>query len=375
MRNPVTVAIVGGGIAGLAAGLALARTGYEVRILEQAPELREVGAGLQLAPNALKALDWLGVMPALTPTLLYPDRIEIRNGCGGAMLNTLPLGGMAARHGAGYALVHRADLLAALLETARTYSALRLETDMRVEAVERFDRPILRLGSGETVEADALVGADGLNSAVRRALLGEHLPNARGETVWRALIPAGDAPAAPKDAVCLWLVPGGHVVHYPLRAGTLLNLVAVSAQGEDSPEMRGPLHPALTSILSAPDAWLRWQAVDRDPAPVWGKGATTLVGDAAHPGLPYLAQGAAMALEDAVVLGQSLAAESDPRAAFRRFETARRQRTAAVVRTARRQGRIDHLALPWSFARDLVIRTLTAGLLQHRLDWIYAWRP
>lgn len=372
----MTVAIAGCGIAGLAAAIALAGRGHDVLLLEQAAELGEIGAGLQLAPNALKALAWLDVLPALGTALLHPRRIEIRNGRSGTCLTALPLDGMAARHGAGYAAVHRADLLAALLETARRHPGIRIETGARVEAVERLgERPFLRLGSGRAVEADALIGADGLRSVVRRALVGEEAPEDHGETVWRALVPAAQLAAAPGNAVCLWLLPGGHVVHYPLRGGALLNIVAVSARGGEGPEMRGPLHPRLAEVLSAPGSWLRWRAVDRAPSSVWGRGSSTLVGDAAHPGLPYLAQGAAMALEDAVALGQAVRAHPTFETAFRSFEAARQPRTAAVVRAARRQGRIDHMDRPWSMARDLALRSLPQPLFHRRLAWIYGWRP
>ncbi|MGE4246657.1 MAG: FAD-dependent monooxygenase [Parvibaculaceae bacterium] len=371
----MTVAITGGGIAGLAAGIALARAGHDVRIFEQAQELAEIGAGLQLAPNALKALAWLGVMPALERSLFHPRAIEVRDGLRGDVLATLPLETMRERHGAAYATVHRADLLATLIEGARAMPSIRFTTGARLEAAEQLERPLLQFGSGETVEVDALIGADGIHSTVRRTVFDDGPPQEHDETIWRALLPLSEVPAASADAICLWLLPGGHVVHYPVRAGALLNIVAVSTAGGEAPDMRCPIHPVLADIIYAPSSWLRWPSLDRDPSPARGRAATVLIGDAAHPALPYLAQGAAMALEDAVTLGEAVSTHRTFEAAFRAFEAMREARTTRIVRAARRQGRIDHLDKPWSVARNLAIRALPHSLLHRRLDWIFRWQP
>jgi len=350
-----------------------------VLVVEQASQLAEIGAGLQLGPNAMKALERLGVLPRLMPSLMFPSRLVVRHGLSGTRLADFALQPLRTRHGAPHALAHRADLLAALFASARDHPDIEIVTGERIVSVERFERPLARTESGQTVEAEAVVGADGMRSAVRSCLLGREADPRALETIERALVEAERLPQISPEAIALWLMPGGHVVHYPLRAGRVLNVVAVwgaGRSGEDAgqPRLDG-LCAELAAILSTPATWRRWPAVDRDPAPVWGREATTLIGDAAHPSLPYLAQGAAMALEDAVTLGAASRGGRSPEEAFRAYEAARRPRTARMTREARRQGWVDHLGPPLSLARDLVMRVLPQGAFLRRLDWIYGWRP
>lgn len=387
----MTVAVAGGGIAGLAAAIGLARAGTEVTVFEQALELSEIGAGVQLGPNAAKALRCLGVWDRLLPHLTLLDRLAVMDGVTGKALSTVPLGEFQRRFGAPYASVHRADLLDALAQAARAEPSVAIETGARVLSVSRPDRPIVHLDSRE-IEADAVVGADGIHSAVRRAILGVEPAAEACETVFRALVDPAAAPAVALDAVTLWLLPGGHAVAYPLRGGRLLNLVLVCAgqtgqagggeAGGGLPELAlsriAGCAGGLLAILGAPPGWRTWPALDRPPlARPWTQGRVTLVGDAAHPSLPYLAQGAAMALEDAATLAAAARAGAgrDWDQAFRACEAARRPRTDRMTREARRQGWIDHLAPPVSQARNLVMRALPPSLLVRRLDWIYRWEP
>jgi 2-polyprenyl-6-methoxyphenol hydroxylase-like FAD-dependent oxidoreductase len=386
----MTIAIAGGGIAGLAGAIALARAGRRVVVFEQADGFAEVGAGVQVGPNGVRALQALGAWEALRPRTVEPRRIVVRDGLSGATLNEIALGdGFAERYGAPYRVAHRGDVLAALVATARARPEIELRPGV---AVTGFDAgnggaTTVHLVPGGACKAEALIGADGLHSAVRGRLLGASPPDHAGHVLYRALVAIETVPDdTDTDCVALWLYPGSHVVHYPVSGGASMNIVVAGESRDDANGWGAPAAPsdvlaclpeavpALAALLQAPHAWRQWPAADRPAAARWGKGLVTLLGDAAHPALPYLAQGAVMALEDASVLGHCVATEPTLAGAFRVYERQRGPRVARLARLSRRQGRVYHLGGPLRLARNAAMSAMPPGLFLGQLDWLYSWK-
>jgi 2-polyprenyl-6-methoxyphenol hydroxylase-like FAD-dependent oxidoreductase len=385
----MTIAIAGGGIAGLAAAIALSRAGRSVVVLEKADGFAEVGAGVQVGPNGVRALECLGVWEALAPATVAPRRIVVRDGLSGRTLNEVALGqAFVQRYGAPYCVAHRGDLLAALLATARARPGIELRTGVAVTGFDvQQDGAAVHLEPGEAVEAEALVGADGLQSGVRGRLLGPAAPDYAGHVLYRALVPIAEMPGGtPTDRVALWLYPGGHVVHYPVSGGASMNIVVAGesppiAAGWGAPAVPADVLacmpeavPALAATLQAAQQWRQWAAADRPPAARWGEGPVSLIGDAAHPVLPYLAQGAVMALEDAVVLGHCVGVEPTLAQALRVYERQRGPRVARLARLSRRQGRLYHLRDPLRLARNAVMSAMPGPVFLKQLDWLYSWQ-
>ncbi len=391
MNLPLLVA--GAGIGGLGAALALARQGQPVTLLEQAPAFGEVGAGLQLGPNAVRVLaDW-GLLPALREAAAFPDALQVRDARAGRALGRLSLGeAAAARHGQAYACLHRADLHALLQAAAAAQAGVTWRLGARVESWQTDDAGVsLALASGDRLAGPALIGCDGLWSRVRQAGFDGTPPRRTGHLAYRGLVPAHALPAAMRaKAIGVWLGPRLHVVHYPVRAGEAFNLVAVvhgepgagDASGWSQPaeaaELRaamGPICAPLADWLAAVPAWTRWVLHDRDPlrGPAgMARGRVALLGDAAHPMRPYLAQGAAMALEDAWALGHLArgALASDWPARLARYAELRWARNARVQRRSRRNGRIFHASGLLRLGRDTAMAVLGERLLDN--PWLYA---
>jgi len=364
----LTALVVGGGVGGLTAALALARKGLSVTVVEQAPALGEVGAGLQVSPNATRVLFSLGLEAELSALAFRPEAVEARGWRRGQEISRAPLGETARRrYGFPYFHMHRADLVSVLGQACRAEPQITLRLGETVAACPGDGTPSLVLASGQRLKADVLVGADGLRSVVREALFGPAAPRFTGNVAWRGLIPAARLEGADiRPVAALWMGPGAHFVHY-----------YVPSRGEAADLRRdfAGWHPSVRRIVEAApeDACFRWALFDRDPLPGWSRGAATLLGDACHPTLPFMAQGACMAIEDAAVLAACLAgcARTDIPAALMRYAALRQPRTAGIQAGSRRNATIYHLHAPFSWARDLV---MGAGLgMGSTMDGLYRY--
>jgi salicylate hydroxylase len=394
-----TAVIAGAGIGGLTAALSLARAGLHVVIIEQAERLEETGAGIQLSPNASRVLLDLGLGDRLRAAAVAPTALRVLRARDGSEIVRMPLAQAAERFEAPYWVTHRGDLQMALLEAVRAHPEVKLVLGTRVDRVAVhggdvtvqgvYALPSAKVPARVDTEGSFLIGADGIWSAVR-ALLGDMSPpQFAGRVAWRALVPTEmAAKSAREPMVNLWLGRRSHLVHYPVAGGRQINLVAIAEDRWDTPGWSTRSTPAevmaryplgawsrhARDLLGIPDHWLKWALHDRLPLSRWGDGPITLLGDAAHPTLPFLAQGAAMAIEDAAVLAGEVAANpNDPVRALRAYESRRRARATRVQRTARQTGRVYHRG-PDAFLRDVAMRVLGGERLLRRYDWIYQWR-
>jgi salicylate hydroxylase len=383
------VIVVGAGIGGLTAALALARAGVEVRVLEQAPALREVGAGIQIAPNATRILHRLGLAEGLARVGVRPESIDVRRWDDGRPLWQEPLGqAVVRRFGAPYYHLYRPDLLALLSEALPTGV---IHLGHRVtELTERGDGVEVALAGGAVTRADAVIGADGIHSVVRAALLGPESPRFSGSQAYRGLVPAGRvAHLGLPRRFALWLGPGRHFVHYYVAGGRFLNFVAICPAGEwrlESWSARGEVadalaefsgwHPQVGAIIGAAVETHRWALYDREPLPRWSVGRVSLLGDAAHAMLPFLAQGACQAVEDAVVLARCLS-EADPAsaaAALSRYEEIRKPRASRIQRGSFENATTYHLPDgPAQEARDAHYATLEREDPYAGRGWLYEY--
>lgn len=397
MSLPVLVA--GGGIGGLATALALSRAGLPVTVLEQAAAFSDVGAGIQLGPNAGRLLDGWGLGPALRAVAAMPQQLLVRDAHDGCALGTLRLGAaMRQRYGHDYLSAHRADLHGLLLAAARQAGAS-IVPGFTIKKVAEEQGNALAGGinhskNTENIEGQALIGCDGLWSVVRAQLLHDGPPHATGHLAYRALLPSNAAPkGAARQDVTVWLGPLMHVVCYPVRGGDWLNLVAVVhgemsgadqrqgwVQSADVLTLLAALpgaHSSLRDLVQAAPGWTRWVLHDRPPlrsATPYAQGRIALLGDAAHPMRPYLAQGAAMALEDAAALAQALqATPRDVPLALQQYAAARWRRNARVQQKSLRNGRIFHAQGPLRLARNLAMRLGGERLLD--TPWLYGGGP
>ena len=400
------VIVVGGGIGGLGAALALGRSQLRVHLLEQASAFGEVGAGLQLGPNAVRVLaDW-GLSDALVDCAAFPEALMVRDAHAGSVLGRLRLGqAMQERYGKPYATLHRADLHALLLGAVRQQPSISLRLGSRFAGyTEKMDGVQVTLEDETAFNGQALVGSDGLWSRVRSQMLGAQPVRASGHLAYRGMVRSADLPPALRVAVVTaWLGPRLHVVHYPVRRGEWFNVVAVvhgvlgqghggavgadprswshRAQAADLFRALGPAYSELLAMIDAVPDWTLWALNDRPPMRGPGEhaqGRVALLGDAAHPLRPYLAQGAAMALEDAWTLGRLLAdqvapsADSWPRL-LERFAQTRWQRNARVQQRSARNGSIFHASGVVRLGRNAAMATLGEALLDN--PWLYAGPP
>jgi salicylate hydroxylase len=381
-RRPVVVS--GGGIGGLSAALALSRIGQETVVLEAMPQFKEVGAGIQLGPNVFKMFDRLGIRAAIESVAVFPDSLEIRDAVSGEGVMQIPLGAkFLERYGHPYAVIYRPDLLDALLQACQRSPLVDLRTGKKVTDFEDHGSGVeVRTADGGLVQGSALIAADGLWSRIRQRIVGDGEPRRAGHVAYRAVLPIEKAPArARAHRVTLWAGPKIHLVHYPLRRGELLNLVAVFhsdryEEGWDVFGDPGELHekfkaarPEVLELLGLIETWRMWVLCDREPGKEWSRGLVTLLGDAAHPTLQYMAQGAAMAIEDGVVLAQKLKdAGGDFARAALAYQQERYLRTARVQLTSRFVG--DYVYHPRGAAAE-VRNDMLRRLSPESMAWLY----
>lgn len=391
LKSGAQVLIAGGGIGGLAAALALLRRGFDVDVYEQASELREVGAGVQLSANGIRVLHELGVHEALRALACEASGKEVRLWNSGQTWKLFDLGAVSVeRYGFPYYTVYRPDLLAVLADGVRREKPEAIHLNARCTGLEQSARGVtLRLERGE-VHGDVLIGADGVHSRIRQALFGADQPTFTGLIAWRGTIPMQTLPGHMRRLVGTnWIGPGRHVVHYPVHRGEYMNFIGVVERGDwqveswtargtreechaDFESWHGDIHRMIDNIATP----FKWALMGRAPMEKWSAGRVSLLGDACHPALPFLAQGAVMALEDGFVLARALqAAGADIEQGLARYENARRERTAKVVHGSADNARRFHnraLAEP-AGAQDYVDREWSEERVKSRYEWLFTY--
>lgn len=385
------ILIAGGGIGGLATALSVSRQGHQVVVLESRDSFTELGAGIQLGPNAFHALDQLGVGDEVRDRAVHIDELRFMDGTTSELVARMPLTGpYRERFGNPYAVVHRIDVYAPLLEAARAAEGIELRTGCALESYRQDqDGVTALLAGGEEVHGDALIGADGINSYVRKQLVGDGFPKVSGHTIYRSVIPMEKVPEELRwNTVTLWAGPKWHFVHYPIGSGKYLNLAATRDDNAQQAVIGAPAEqefvlnefPELGEIprqlLELGEDWRAWVLCDRDPVEKWTDGRVVLIGDAAHPMLQYAAQGACQALEDAVVLGELIGTEACQfEQRFEKFTSERRERTAATQLVAREMGRqLFHQAGEGAKARNAMLAGLSAEDLYEKVEWLHGAR-
>jgi salicylate hydroxylase len=382
------VAVVGAGLGGLCAAIALRQRGFEVTVYEQADQLGEIGAGIQLSPNASRVLMALGLDRAFEAIAFEPNRHVVRNWKTGAIVSATQMTGVfRSQYGAGYFGAHRADLHT-VLQQAVPAECIRLNARL-TGVTQTADQAVLNFADGSSAVADVVIGADGIRSAVRTSLYGPDAPRFTGHICWRGLVPSS---ALPKGLIepdmTAWLGPNGTIVHYYVRRGELVNWIAhfesdwrveswtVESDWREAAAAYAGWNPLLAELFSRTQRCYKWALYDRDPLPRWTQGRVTLLGDAAHPMLPYLAQGAAQAIEDGYVLADRLDCHrTDPAAALAAYEEARLPRTSRIQLHARERGKINHVTSPLArLKRDIgyrLKRLLRPKQHTYKVEWIY----
>ncbi len=388
------VLVAGGGIGGLAAALAIARQGFAVKVFEQSPRIGEIGAGIQLGPNAFAALDALGVGERARSRAVYTERMVMMDAVEGAEVASIDVGApFRERFANPYAVIHRADIHGSLLEGVREATdRIEFVTSTRIATVEQSDSGVAVVdANGVEHQGIALIGADGVKSAVRQQFVGDPVC-VSGHVVYRAVVDAAEFPADLRwNAPAVWAGPNCHLVHYPLRGGEQYNVVVTfhSRREEQWSITEGSAEEVQSyftgilerprQLLALPKSWKRWATADREPISQWSFGRTTLLGDAAHPMLQYLAQGACMAMEDAVTLGEALCVHEVSKSgyfalAFEHYQRSRVSRTARVVLSAREMGRIYHASGVQRLVRNDLWRGRSQQHFYDALEWLYGWR-
>ncbi|MCQ6552331.1 FAD-dependent monooxygenase [Streptomyces sp. C10-9-1] len=382
------VLVAGGGVGGLAAALGLAHRGHRVTVLERREVFTETGAGIQLGPNAFAALTRLGVAGEVLDRAVRVDALRFMDGTTGEPVASMPVdGAYTARFGHPYAVVHRVDLHLPLLEACRRHPGVVLRGQHHVTGyTQRRGEVTALLAGGGRLTGDALVGADGLHSAVRSRLVGDGAPRGAGHTVYRALVPMDEVPEGLRSpVVTLWAGPSWHIVHYPVAGGSHLNLAATREEAPRRAPAGAPVLPgrvraafpglrgAARPLLERARGWRAWALYDRAPVEQWTDGRVALLGDAAHPMLQYAAQGACQAVEDAVALGEALADRpADVERRLRRYAAERRERTARVQWVSRELGRrLYHAAGRARRERNAMLGALSPREMYDAVAWLH----
>jgi 2-polyprenyl-6-methoxyphenol hydroxylase-like FAD-dependent oxidoreductase len=379
--------IAGGGIGGLVTAYALAQKGFPVRVFEQAAEFKELGAGIQLGPNIFRAIERIGLKLDMLDDAWVPPSLDMRDAVTGERITNMPLGEpFLKRFGQPYAVTHRADIHAVYLRACQGNNLVTLETNRKVEDfTDTGDAVSLRLEGGEDVRGRALIACDGMWSRIRGKIVGDGPPRVSGHIAYRAVLKRAEVPDDLwRPDVTLWAGPKTHFVHYPLRRGELYNLVAVfhSDRYEEGWNTEGDKdelwkrfkgqRPEVLRLLERIETWRMWVLCDREPVKNWSNGRVTLLGDAAHPMLQYLAQGACMATEDAVCLAENVAAAPDDIAgAFKAYEQQRYLRTGRVQITARIYGEFYHAGGVTAELRNTMLAGRTPEQAYDGVAWLY----
>lgn len=386
--SDLPVIVAGGGIGGLAAALALVRQGFRVKVLEQAPELGEIGAGMQLGPNAFHAFDALGVGEQARKRAVYTDFMVMHDAIDEVQVGKIPTGeAFRQRFGNPYAVIHRADAHGSLLEGVQASGRIEFVTSTRVVRTEQDAHGVtVHDQHGNTHHGLALIGADGVKSVVRQQFVGDEA-RVTGHVVYRAVVDKADFPEDLRwNAASIWVGPNCHLVHYPLRGGEQYNVVVTfhsrepeqwgvteGSQEEVQSYFQG-LCPKARQLIDLPKSWKRWATADREPIGQWSFGRVTLLGDAAHPTTQYMAQGACMAIEDAVTLGEALRVHgNDVEKAFDLYQRSRVARTARIVLSSREMGRIYHAKGIERLVRNDLWRGRTPERFYDAMEWLYGW--
>ncbi|MDP3170318.1 MAG: 3-hydroxybenzoate 6-monooxygenase [Polaromonas sp.] len=387
MTSPLPILIAGGGIGGLATALVLARDGHPVTVLEQAASFGEIGAGIQLGPNIFRMFAWLGLTDVVSKVSFFPPGLAMKDVCTGEKIVRVPLGDVArATYGFPYGVIYRADLHQVFLDACAVQENVTLRTGAKLESFDQSGTSVrVHLAGGEVIAGAALIGADGIWSKVREAVVGDGKPRVSGHIAYRAVLKREDVPAHLwSDDVLLWGGEKTHLVHYPLRRGELFNLVAVFHSNKydegwntfgDSAELSerfAQACPQVQELLGKIETWKMWVLCDREPVKNWTDRRVTLMGDAAHPMLQYLAQGAGQAIEDAVVLREALrSTHGDVAPAFQKYQQARYLRTGRVQLTARLYGDIYHAAGVQRELRNQLFQSGKESAGFAGLQWMY----
>ena len=383
------VLVAGGGIGGIAAALALVRRGFDVKVLEQAQHLGEIGAGLQVGPNGFAAFDALGIGEFARARAVYTDEMVMHDALDEYTVGRIPTGdAFIRRFGNPYAVIHRADVHSSLLEGAQATGRVEVAISTQVQRVEQDDDGVTVFDAdGGAHRGIALIGADGVKSAVRRQYVGDEA-RVSGHVVYRAVVEKDEFPRDLQwNAASIWVGPNCHLVHYPLRGGEQYNVVVTfhSRDREQWGVRLGTREEVLSyfegicakarQLVELPCDWTRWATADRDPIGQWNFGRVTLLGDAAHPTLQYMAQGACMAIEDAVTLGEALRVhDNDFRKAYALYQRSRVARTARIALSSREMGRIFHAKGVERLVRNELWRGRPPERFYDAMEWLYGWK-
>ena len=389
-KNDLPVLVAGGGIGGLAAALALANQGFKVQVLEQAAEIGEIGAGIQLGPNAFHAFDALGVGPQARARAVYTDFMVMHDAVDESLVGRIETGeAFRQRFGNPYAVIHRADVHLSLLEGAQASSQVEFHTNTRIVQVAQDEAAGIVTATDQNGMAwvgQALIGADGVKSVVRQQFVGDP-HRVTGHVVYRAVVDKADFPEDLQwNAASLWAGPKCHLVHYPLRGGEQYNVVVTfhsrepeewgvtdGSKAEVESYFQG-ISPKARQLIELPKSWKRWATADKDPIENWVFGRVTILGDAAHPTTQYMAQGACMAMEDAVTLGEALRVTGkDWTAALELYRKNRVARTGRIVLSSREMGRIYHATGVERLIRNQMWKNRPQERFYDAMEWLYSW--
>jgi len=382
------VLVSGGGIGGLAAALALVRQGFAVTVFEQAPEIGEIGAGIQLGPNAFHAFDALGIGDKARGRAVYTDYMVMHDALDEYQVGKIPTGeAFIQRFGNPYAVIHRVDVHLSLLEGAQETGRVQFLTNTRIERVEQDEHSVTVFDqNGKSYQGVALIGADGGKSVVRQQFVNDP-PRVTGHVVYRAVVEKKDFPENLQwNAASIWVGPHCHLVHYPLRGGEQYNVVVTfhsrekeqwgvtDGSKEEVQSYFQGICPKARQLIDLPKTWKRWATADREPIDTWVFGRTTILGDAAHPTTQYMAQGACMALEDAVTLGEALRVhQNDWPKALALYQKSRVARTARIVLSGREMGRLYHAKGVERLVRNDLWKGRTPERFYDAMEWLYGW--